>query len=198
MKIIKDVSIGNGKITLLVRAVPTDSEARLIAQFKLRNYKINTKDGTFLGKHVVRANMASAFRTQVGKVKNRWSASLLRTTGSIFVDAICTAAHLLYKAVKSVARLFFGTRRTLGDAIKGIKITSSRPERIREAEFFILISLATVQKSLDYIASETVAKIYDGKQLFEELEGLDFAGMGAGADDELQDLKTLAKVLEEA
>lgn len=198
MKILKDVSISNGKISLLIRAVPTDVEAQLIDTFKLRNYKINTKDGTFLGKHFVRANMASAFRTQVGKVKNRWSASLLRTTGSIFVDAVCTFAHLVYKAVKSLLRVFFGTRKTLGDAIKGIKVTSNRPETIREAEFFILISLATVQKSLDYIAAEKVAKIYEGRQLFEELEGLDFAGMGTASDDELQDFKMLAKVLEEA
>jgi len=198
MKILKDVSISDGKISLHVRAVPTDAEARLIDAFKLRNYKINTKDGTFLGKHFVRANMASAFRIQVGKVKNRWSASLLRTTGSIFVDAVCTSVHLFYKIVKGAARLLFGTRKTLADAIKGIQVTSNRPETIREAEFFILISLATVQKSLDYIASERVAQIYEGRQLFEELEGLDFAGMGTGSNEEIADLKGLAKVLEEA
>ncbi len=52
--------------------------------------------------------------------------------------------------------------------------------------------------SLDYFASDKVVKTYEGGQLFEGLEGLDFAGVGAGWDDELEDLKTFVKVLEEA
>lgn len=42
MRIEKDVSIRNGKIFLLIRVVPSESEKRLIEQFKLRNYKRST------------------------------------------------------------------------------------------------------------------------------------------------------------
>lgn len=193
MDISRSFSTKGRKIVLRVEATLTDQERAIVSKFGLWDYRIKTRDGPFAGRNAISLNMKSAYRTQISKVKNRWGASLTRTTGVVLVDAICLMLSGMALLVRGIFKMVFGQRRRLSDATNGIVIKSTKVERIREAEFFIFISLAAVSKAIAYAEDlDSPARVFHGKELFSELEGLDFAGAGTAVEDDFAEIRTLA------
>lgn len=178
MQVIRKVEDRNGLMALSVRALFDDQEVALIRRFGLLRYRIKTSDGPFVGRDALPTNLKLAYRAQLGKIKNRWSAALVRTTSFILLDVLLLLASLVFALIKGLIKLVFGRRKTLSAAIKGITITSRRIERIKEAEFFIFVSLAAVGKALRYLGELDLERVYQDDQFLAEIEGLDFAGAG--------------------
>ncbi len=188
-----------GRLTVLeMRASFDPRELEVIERYGMWNYRIQTRDGPFAGRDAISLNLKTAFRTQFGKVKNRWSAALIRTTGFVITDVILFAISALWAVVKSLVKIVVGRRRRLGRVVDGITIRSTRIERIKEAEFFIFISLAAVAKAIAYAQAVGSEKTYRGDTLFSEIEGLDFAGAGNHDEDEFDNVRMLSAQLSRA
>lgn len=190
MEIVKRITTSGSSIELYFQVNPSAGELEIIDNYGMRNYRVHTKDGGLRGKYFTHINMQQAYRAQIGKVKNRWSAALTRTTGFIVADFLIFIVHAIWRLFVTLLRLFLGRRRRLDSLMKGLKITSSKPERIREAEFFIMISIAAIERCIGYVEDLGVEKLYVGRDIFLELDGLDFAGAGSSTDDEFDQLNS--------
>lgn len=178
MQVTRRLEERNGRIALFVQVGFDDAELAIVDGFDLWDYRIKTSEGPFVGKDALSANLKAAFRVQLGRVKNRWSASLVRTSSFTLLDVLLFVFSLLFKTVRGLLKLVFGRRRRLSHLLKGIEITSSRIETIKEAEFFIFVSLAAVHKAMEYGATVGTQTLYSDAEFLTLVEGLDFAGAG--------------------
>jgi hypothetical protein len=171
--------------SLRLTVVFTEYELEIIRSSNMLNYRIQTYDGSLLGKDATLTKVLSAFRKQLGKIRNRWSVALVRTTGSVFVDIIYNIVDLLSQVFSIFWRMFFGRRKTLKDLMRGIEVKSRRVEKLKEMEFFVFASLAAVQKAILYAEHPNGAEILQDDEFLKEIEGLDFAGVGDEASEEM-------------
>lgn len=198
MEIVKKLESSGSTLSLHVKVIFSASESELVKQLGLNGYRIQTRDGPFIGKDAVSFNMLSAFRSQFGKVRNRWSAAVIRTTGFTLIDIILWVLSGLGRLILWFLKLIFGRRVRLARMTKGITIKSSRIERIKEAEFFIFISLAAVAKAIEYGRKVGQQDIYAGTEFLREIEGLDFAGAGSQVEGEFDEAQNLLAQIEKA
>jgi hypothetical protein len=69
--------------------------------------------------------------------------------------------------------------------MRGIEVKSRRVEKLKEMEFFVFASLAAVQKAILYAEHPNGAEILQDDEFLKEIEGLDFAGVGDEASEEM-------------
>ena len=186
MEIVRTLSEKNGCAVLKVKVNFNRQEMHTIKQYKLYRYRIKTRDGAFIGRDILSINIQGAYRSHLARIKDRWSTALVRTTGFVFLDILLLIIDILKKGVKSVFKLLLGRRKRLSSAIEGITVVSKRIEKIKEADFFIFVSLAAVYKALDYAQSLERTDTFIDDELMKELEGLDFAGAGSQIEDEFE------------
>lgn len=192
MEIFKKVENRNGLMLLFVRASFDEEEMALLKRFDLLGYRVKTREGAFVGRDVLPINIKGAYRTQLAKIKNRWSTALVRTTGFVFVDTFLLFIASVLKFITGLFKLFFGTRKRLSTAIKGITVRSERVEEIKEAEFFIFVSLAAIARALVYLKGVGKDFRFNETQLLIEMEGLDFAGAGSHIEEDFEQIGALA------
>jgi hypothetical protein len=198
MQVVRKMSRSGRTISLSVRAVFDDIETAVINDLGFNGYRIQTKDGPFVGRDALPLNLLAAFRVQIGKVKNRWSAALVRTTGFTIVDIIVWIFSFILNMILWVIKLFFSRRVRLSRLKKGIVIKSRRIERIKEAEFFIFVSLAAVAKAIEYSRRIGYDDTYSGKDFLTQIAGLDFAGAGESVEGPLDQGANMLAQLEKA
>jgi hypothetical protein len=186
MLVTKRIHGQGGIIALDVQASFDEIEMQLIQRFGLLKYRIKTKDGAFVGRDALSMNLKAAYRAQLGKIKNRWSTALIRTTGFVVVDSILLILGLAYLFLRGLVRIVFGRRKRLSTAIHGITVKSRRIETIKEAEFFIFVSLAAVEKAIEYLKTLDQESVYRGSECVTFMEGLDFAGAGTQVESEFE------------
>lgn len=191
MQVTKQIHSHGGVIALSVQAAFDEIEMGLIRRFGLLKYRIKTRDGPFVGRDVLSINLKGAYRAQLGRIKNRWSAALIRTTGFVIVDSLLLVFGAIYVFLRAVAKLIFGRRKRLSTAIRGITVRSRRIETIKEAEFFIFVSLAAVEKAIEYLKAMDRDRVYLGNEFLGEIDGLDFAGAGTQIESEFEGVNML-------
>lgn len=191
MQVSKQIHGHGGVIALNVQATFDEIEMQLIRRFGLMKYRIKTKDGPFVGRDALSINLRSAYRAQLGKIKNRWSTALIRTSGFVIVDILLLLFSAIHVFLRALVRLIFGRRKRLSTAISGITVRSRRIETIKEAEFFIFVSLAAVAKAIEYLKAMDHDRVYRGSEFIAEVQGLDFAGAGMEIESEFQAVNML-------
>jgi hypothetical protein len=194
MEIIKRLDEHGSAIRLFIKVIFTDEEMRAAKQFGLLGYRIKTRDGPFVGRDLLSSNMKSAYRCHLGRIKNRWSPGLVRTSGFVLIDTVATALSYASTIVHGLARIFVGRRTCLLTATRGITFRSRRIERVREAELFILLSLAAIAKALEYATTSSGEVRLSSSLLLAELQGLDFSGAGSALESEFESVEVLADV----
>lgn len=195
MEIVRTLSNKNNYAILKIKVNFDEADLRIIKQYKLYRYRIKTRDGAFIGRDILSINIQSAYRSHLARVKNRWSTALVRTTGFVVFDVFLIIIDLIKKAIKSILKLIFGRRKRLSSAIEGITVISKRIEKIKEADFFIFVSLAAVYKALEYAKDLDRTDTFVDQELMAEVEGLDFAGAGSQIEDEFEVLTAAMKQL---
>ena len=198
MQVTKQICDNGGVMALNVQATFDDIEMELIRRFGLLKYRIKTKDGAFVGRDALSINLKGAYRAQLGRIKNRWSTALVRTTGFVLVDIVLLFLSVLYVFVRALVRLVFGRRKRLSTAIKGITVKSRRIETIKEAEFFIFVSLAAVEKAIEYLKTLDKQMIYGKEEFLAQMAGLDFAGAGTQIESEFEAVNMLIEHMPQA
>lgn len=191
MQVVKGLDCSKSTIVLSISVSFDAEEADLLKRYGFYSYRIKTRDGPFIGRNHISNNIKSAYRTQLGRIKNRWSTALVRTTGFVLIDTILAIVSNIIWIVKAIVSLVFGRRKTLKALIKGIQVRSKRIEDIREAEIFILFSLAAIWKALEY-ARRADEQTYLGLEFLAELDGLDFAGAGQAIESEFEAINTIS------
>lgn len=184
MEVIKRLDSNGRTLSLFVRVDFDPAEIDRLHQLGLLNTRIMTRDGPLVGRDHLSRNMKSAYRSQLGRVKNRWSPALVRTSGFVLVDTLSAFAGLIGDMVRGLVSLVAGRRKSLAALTRGITIRSRRIETIKEAEMFILLSLAAIVRALDYADGQGTDAVLSGPDLFAQLDGLDFAGAGTELESE--------------
>ena len=188
MQIHRTRSRKNDVFELKLEVTFDDYELKAIKSANLMNIRIQTYDGSLLGKDATLLKTLTAFRIQLGRIKRRWSVALIRTTGSVFVDIIYNFCDIFAQLFVFLFRMFFGRRKRIRDLMKGIRIRSRRVEKLKETEFFVFASLAALQQALSYAGSKSGHEILTVEDLAKENTGLDFAGVATDGGAEGSDL----------
>jgi hypothetical protein len=178
MEIVKTLEHCDGLFRLSVRADFDEDELAMVRRYGLQNCRLATGDASFGGRHHSSLNMRSAYRIQIGRIRGRWSPALVRTTGFTLIDVLSSLVGVMRGTIGMIVNGIVGRRMRLIDAIRGVTISSPKVTEVRESEMFILLSLASVGKALDYARGIGQDRIYSTEDLFGELDGLDFAGAG--------------------
>lgn len=173
-------------LTLAVTVLFSDEEMTLIKRYGLSKYRIATHDGRFSGSESLSRNMRRAYRVQVGRVKGRWSAAMVRTTSFAATDTALAIADFTAAKVMAIRDLLIGRRLRLSALMHGYTIRSTRVEQVKEAEFFILLSLATIQQAIEYLKRVGTEVRLGHDELLSSVEGLDFAGAGTDVATEME------------
>lgn len=135
--------------------------------------------------HSLSGNVKAAFRTQLGRVRNRWSTALVRTSGFVLIDLFVRTIHGMVMTLRALLSLVIGRRPMLDDAMRGITVRARRIEKIKEAEFFIYVSLAAAAKAIEYGQECNRQARFSAHDFLREVDGLDFAGAGGLIEDDL-------------
>lgn len=198
MEIQRTLSHTKGSISLFVKVAFDENELAAIHQYKLYRYRIKTKDGSFIGRDILPVNIQAAYRSHLARIKNRWSTALVRTTSFVLLDFLSLGFAAIGKLIKTIAKLFIGRRTRLMSLTRGFTVQSKRLEKIKEAEFFIFVSLAAIYKALEYVRNLDRSDRYLNEELFTQVEGLDFAGAGSSIEDEFEIITSAIKNFESA
>jgi hypothetical protein len=192
MEIYRRRTSSGGKFHLEMKANVTDSELAIIKSSNLSNYKIQLYDGSLIGKSFNIVGAVGAFKSQISRIKTRWSAALVRTTGFVLIDTALLYVELVVQILKFLARLIIGRRKTAMDLIHGVKFSSRRVEDLKEKELFIFVSVAAIERAIQYAESSNDETTFTDGDYLKEIRGFDFAG-GDGASDQVDDSMKIAE-----
>lgn len=165
-----------GQLHSVIKLELTNDEKSRLMKAKLLDVKIHMSDGSLFGKTISIPNMTRAFEVNVRKVRDRWSVAMVRTSGSVFLDSITLYAKIFVYIAQLIFRFFFGTRNTVRSLSRGIRVSSKYVEDVKEAETFILISVAAIFRALDFAENATEVETLDHDGILRELAGLSFSG----------------------
>lgn len=165
-----------GQLHSVIKLELTNDEKSRLVKANLLDVKIHMRDGSLFGKTISIPNMTRAFEVNVRKVRDRWSVAMVRTSGSVFLDSITLYAKLFVYIAQLIVHFFFGTRNTVRSLSRGIRVSSKYVEDVKEAETFILISVAAIFRALHFAETATEAETLDHDGILRELAGLSFSG----------------------
>lgn len=176
----------SGKFCVTFRLRLSDQELEVVRAARLHNIKIQLYSGSLVGSTLVTAGLVGAFFAQIGKIRNRWSAAIVRTTGVVFADCIIATLKVYGYFLYLLFRFFFGGRKKLADLLteKGLTYKVSRIEDLKEAEMFVLTSLAAVHEAMKFAQEGTGVKTFEGDEYRAEISGLNFSGGGETSNAE--------------
>lgn len=183
MQVAKRTDYRNGLFSLSMQVMFDEDELALVRRLGLRRVGILTGDGPLTGYHRRPRALAQAHRRHIGRLKGRWSAALVRTHGLHIIDGPTRFAGRIGQLFARVVRPFVGRVRTVASLMNGITVTSPRLADIKEAELFVLLSLAAIGRAIDYGRTLGTEVRYRDRAFMREIDGLDFAGAGDDAAD---------------
>lgn len=181
MKVLRRISTTTDSASLFVKVALDPNEMEVVRRFGMLEFAIRTGDGPFGGRLFVPRTLKGSFRDQLGKVKGRWSAGLVASSGLVAFDFALVFFGFLIASGYAIVRQLIGTRPSFRQTIDGLSINSTRLVDIKEADFHIMISLAAISSAIQYASQIGSEKVYDIAEVFLNVEGLDFAGAPAHA-----------------
>jgi hypothetical protein len=191
MKIIRERTHKGRRFSVRFKLELTPEELAAVQSGGLYDYKIQHQACSMLGETLTTTGMSSSFNAQIGKIRNRWSVALVRTSGSVFVDLLILYLKAIKEVIGLVWRLFFGGRKRLSGLLRpnGLQFKAKRVEDLKETELFVLTSIAAIHKAIDLVQNANRRDEFDNDNYRAELAGLTFAGFAEGAvlDESLAD-----------
>ena len=155
-----------------------------LSKAKLLDMKVMTRPGSLIGKGLANVGALHTFNAQVSRIRSRWSAAIVRTSGSVFFDLLIGSMKVFFSFLKLFFRVFFGRRRTVSKLIKGIHVSSKPVEDVKEAEIFIFVSIAALQEAIAFAQNSSREDLFNGRDYRSEIPGLLFAGAGLLSEHE--------------
>lgn len=196
MEISRGLSCKGRLITLRIQVTFNDEEAEKIGRLGFYDVHIRTQAGGFGSKSAGGKEVNKLRKLQIGRVQDRWSIAVARTSGFTGVDVISTILQSPFQVLFAIVRLISGRRMTLSRLTRGITVKSTRIERIKEAEFFVFSSIAAVMKAFDYADGIGTEETYTADDVLTALDGLEFIEVGTANHKDAQDAQTVMKAFE--
>lgn len=191
MQVHKRLDIRGSWFVLSVQVDLDPQEWEIVRRHDFLHFRIKTAEGPFVGRDALSINLKTAYRALLGKVKNRWSTALVRTTSFVLLDLLLLILSLLIKFIRGLLKAVFGRRKTLSALTRGVTVSSRRIEKVKEADFFIFVSLAAITKAIDYAKTAGTATTHGPDDFMKTVEGLDFAGAGTTIESDFEAVETL-------
>lgn len=178
MEILRKIERLDKGFQLSVRVALDEGEREAVSRFRMLDYVIKVDSGAHHGRHRLTVNQKKAFSTQVSRIKGRWNAGLVSTSGLGAVDLVHIVIARLIDGFSAILQLFIGRRYKLSDIVTGIEIRSDDIARLKDAETSIFTSMASVAKAMEYADCVGRNYAYDASNLSFVLGDIDFAGAG--------------------
>jgi len=202
MQVYRKRSRRGKRYKLYIQLRASETERAALRKAGLMDIKIRKNSSGLGSKRLGSIDLVNTFRAQVNRIRTRWNAALLRTSGFVLVDFIILYFKLIFTILKMIWRLFFGRRQRVGSLLRGMTVSSSKIEDVKEAETFILVTIAALERALAYASNDASEDVIEASDLRTEIAGLVFTGgnlapvngsAGDGLEDALFDVASYAE-----
>lgn len=110
---------------------------------------------------------------------------MVRTTGFVLFDTVIIYLKAIFYLINLLLRILVGGRRRFSDLLtrQGLTYKTSRIEELKEAEVFVLTSLAAVHEAMKFASKGGDISTFEGDEFRAEIAGLNFSGGEGGGGE---------------